>query len=61
MVVPVLISNCHVSEKPKSGPLTAQARITAMLAAKVSGRPEARATLDEKFAKLFGDLMIATP
>jgi hypothetical protein len=43
MVVPVLMTSCHVSEKPKSGPVTAQTMMTSTASAKVAGRPVARA------------------
>ncbi|MNG31950.1 hypothetical protein D3C84_1178490 [compost metagenome] len=43
MVVPVLITSCQVSLKPKSGPLTIQASTTATATAKTGGRPEKRA------------------
>ena len=39
IVVPVLMTNCHVSEKPKNGPLTAQT-ITTMQ--QIAGRSLAR-------------------
>src|SRR5687767_6469187 len=39
IVVPVLITNCHVSEKPKRGPVVAQSRMIATAAAKVEGLP----------------------
>ena len=41
MVVPVLITSCHVSLKPKSGPLTAQRTMTRAAAMNVVGRPVA--------------------
>src|SRR4051812_47062689 len=39
IVVPVLMTSCHVSEKPKNGPLTAQTITMAQQAMKVGGRP----------------------
>ena len=39
MVVPVLITSCQVSEKPKSGPVTAQTSTTATAAMKAQDRP----------------------
>jgi hypothetical protein len=44
MVVPVLMTSCHVSEKPKSGPVTIQIAITARASRKVLGRPHQEAT-----------------
>ena len=38
IVVPVLITNCHVSEKPKKGPLAAQTITTMQQIRKVAGR-----------------------
>src|SRR6185503_10004200 len=43
MVVPVLMTSCQVSLKPKSGPLTAQATMMPAAMKKVTGRPDARA------------------
>ncbi|QND55226.1 hypothetical protein [Mesorhizobium huakuii] len=43
-VVPVLITNCQVSEKPKNGPLTAQTTMIRQQPAKVSGMPAMWAT-----------------
>lgn len=45
MVVPVLITSCHVSEYPNSGPVTAQIRTTATAATNVGARPVARDAL----------------
>jgi hypothetical protein len=42
MVVPVLMTSCHVSEKPKSGPLTAHMITTLTARMKVDARPAAR-------------------
>jgi hypothetical protein len=39
IVVPVLITNCHVSENPKMGPVTAQTTMEAHAKANVEGRP----------------------
>ncbi len=39
MVVPVFITNCQVSLKPKIGPVTAHTIITSPARAKVTGRP----------------------
>jgi hypothetical protein len=39
MVVPVLITSCHVSENLKMGPVTAQARITTHARMKLQGLP----------------------
>jgi len=41
MVVPVFITNCHVSEKPKMGPLTAHTITTLTANKKVVARPAA--------------------
>jgi hypothetical protein len=43
MVVPVLITSCHVSLNPNSGPVTAQITMTEAAATNVAGRPVARA------------------
>ena len=43
-MVPVLITSCHVSEKPKKGPLAAQMIITKQQIRNVIGAPAARAT-----------------
>src|SRR5262245_29662512 len=43
MVVPVLMTSCQVSEKPKIGPVTAQATITATAIMKAQGEPTAPA------------------
>src|ERR1044071_514758 len=43
MVVPVLITSCHVSLKPKSGPVSAQTTMVADAIKKAAGRPVARA------------------
>jgi hypothetical protein len=40
MVVPVLITSCHVSLKPNTGPVTLQTMITVTARKNVSGRPE---------------------
>ena len=39
MVVPVLMTSCHVSEKPKSGPVAAQTRMTPRAVAKAHEPP----------------------
>jgi hypothetical protein len=41
MVVPVLITNCHVSLNPKTGPKNAQMTITATAPINVRGLPAA--------------------
>src|SRR5262247_1478457 len=43
IVVPVLMTNCHVSLKPKTGPVPAQTTITVTATRKATGRPVARA------------------
>ena len=40
MVVPVLMTSCHVSLNPKSGPVAIQTTMTATARAKVRGRPQ---------------------
>src|SRR5687767_4906775 len=42
MVVPVLITSCHVSLNPKNGPVTAQTTIVASARINARGRPVAR-------------------
>ena len=42
MVVPVLMTSCQVSEKPKIGPVTAQAATTATASQNVFALPAAR-------------------
>ena len=39
IVVPVLMTSCHVSLKPNSGPVTAQITITATAVINVKGLP----------------------
>lgn len=48
IVVPVFMTNCHVSLKLKSGPVTAQAIITKTARKKVKGFP---VMVDASFAK----------
>jgi hypothetical protein len=48
MVVPVLITSCHVSLKPNSGPVNSQTTISPTAAANTKERPVARAV---RFAK----------
>src|ERR1044072_1907248 len=48
MVVPVLMTNCHVSEKLKSGPLTIQITITSKASMKAVEVPVASVALREK-------------
>ena len=43
MVVPVLITSCQVSEKPKSGPVAAQTRTTMTAVTKAQERPDWKA------------------
>src|SRR6476660_1762768 len=45
MVVPVLITSCHVSENPKSGPLTAHTRTMPAAVMNVDARPAASEVL----------------
>src|SRR5215475_6196654 len=53
IVVPVLMTSCHVSEKPKIGPVTSQTRTTAAASAKPHELPVAtlarRATCSSNF------------
>ena len=51
MVVPVLMTSCQFSEKPKSGPVTAQATITSSAAQKAVGDPAQRVTPEAKRSK----------
>ena len=44
MVVPVLMTSCQVSEKPKIGPVTIQSAMTPMARRKVDCRPHQRET-----------------
>ena len=48
MVVPVLITSCQVSLKPKIGPASAQIRTMATASTKVTGRPHARPILQNE-------------
>src|SRR5690242_16841835 len=48
IVVPVLMTNCHVSENPNSGPLVPQATTTPAANMKVEARPAAN---DVRLAK----------
>ena len=41
MVVPVLITSCHVSEKPKSGPVIAHTTMTSTATTSAIGEPSA--------------------
>src|SRR5215813_9230649 len=43
IVVPVLMTNCHVSLKPKTGPVPAQTTITVTATRNATGRPVTRA------------------
>jgi len=56
MVVPVLITNCYVSEKWKSGPDTAQTTTTLPARIKVLARP---AAFEVQFAALLKALVKA--
>lgn len=51
MVVPVLITNCHVSENPNRGPVIAHIMITENAIKKAAGLPVALVTLFEKLLK----------
>src|SRR5215212_2752814 len=48
IVVPVLMTSCQVSEKPKNGPVTAQTIMSTTESANVRGFPVARATAPAK-------------
>src|SRR4029453_274474 len=56
MVVPVLITSCHVSEKPKSGPLIAHTKTTPAARIKVDARPAASDVLLARSPKNFDTL-----
>ena len=47
IVVPVLITNCHVLEKPKKGPVTPQMMISKNAKTDATGRPEILVTAFE--------------
>lgn len=51
IVVPVLMMSCHVSEKPKSGPVMAQITIMLNAIVNAAGEPVARVTALENFSK----------
>src|SRR3954453_16593189 len=51
IVVPVLMTSCHVSEKPNSGPSAAQIKMQRQDATKVNGLPVALATLSDILPK----------
>lgn len=53
MVVPVLITSCHVSEKPKSGPLTAHTMTMPAAIMNVEARPAASEVLLARSPKNF--------
>ena len=53
MVVPVLMTSCHVSEKPNNGPLTAQTTTILAATIKVEARPAAREVLLARSPKNF--------
>jgi len=57
MVVPVFITNCHVSEKLKIGPVMPQIRITKKAIIKAQGVPVALVTIVEKLLKKFLNLV----
>src|SRR5262252_4342206 len=57
IVVPVLMTNCHVSLKPKTGPVPAQTTITMTATRKATGRPVARAVHLAKRVKQDLDLV----
>ena len=52
MVVPVLMTSCQVSLKPKSGPLSPQSRTNETAIAKLAGRPASTAILRAMVEKL---------
>lgn len=51
MVVPVLMTNCHVSLNPKKGPDTAQTKSVQAATAKAAGRPDTREVVLAKRVK----------
>jgi hypothetical protein len=51
IVVPVLITNCHVLEKLNNGPLIAQTTIMKKANIEAIGLPDARATTLENLVK----------
>lgn len=51
IVVPVLMTSCHVSEKPNSGPVMPQVIIMASATVKVAGVPVMRVTEPAKRSK----------
>jgi hypothetical protein len=53
-VVPVLITSCHVSLKPNSGPLSAHTMITTTASEKTDGLPQ-------KYAVCFANLEYQLP
>jgi hypothetical protein len=55
MVVPVLITSCHVSLKPKIGPVTAQMTINNNAKRNAPCRPLARDKLLVRSVYQFGD------
>lgn len=57
MVVAVLISNCHVSPNPNSGPDTAQPITNIRQAMKAHGLPVICAAADANWTKLFSILI----
>ena len=71
MVVPVLMTSCHVSEKPNNGPLTAQTRRRCS-EMKVEARPAAKEVLlarspknfeicGEPLARFLSVMLVASP
>ena len=51
MVVPVLITSCHVSENPKIGPVTAHSKMITKDAMKAAGLPVSFVTFPAKSSK----------
>ncbi len=51
MVVPVLITNCHVSEKPKNGPDIIHIRITTIAVINAQELPVALVILPDNLSK----------
>ncbi len=52
MVVPVLITNCQVSEKPKTGPVAAQTIIVRSATTEAHGEPTVWDVLCAKMWKM---------
>jgi len=58
MVVPVLITNCHVLEKLKIGPVIPHTRITRKAMIKAAGVPVAFVTMVENLLKVLRNVFL---